>query len=321
MIRRDFIKHAAGTIGSLSLAPLSVSAMKAAYKAPLFDISLAEWSLHVGIFSEKFDHLDFAISAKRDYGIEAVEYVNTLFAKGADKAYLKEMKTRADGEGVRSLLIMCSGLDPLSSSDQAARMKAVEGHYEWIEAARFLGCRAIRVNAQRAGTRGTDSPEAQSDNFVESMNTLGDFGADHGIQILLENHGGLSSDVNWVVETMKKVNHPNCGSLPDFGNSELGNGGVADPYELVAALMPFSKGHVSAKAETFGAGYSVGVDAFKDGERLMVDYKRMLKIVLDAGFQGYLGVEFQGKTVEEEREGIKRTKKLLERVREELASE
>jgi len=242
-------------------------------------------------------NLDFAQQATTVYGIDAVEYVNQFFKdKAKDTAYLSEMKKRCDDNGVKSLLIMCDGEGALGDPDTAARTKAVENHYRWIEAAKFLGCHSIRVNAQSKGT-----PDEQRNLVADGLRRLSEFGATHGINVIVENHGGLSSNGQWLASVMKQVNHPRCGTLPDFGNFRIGPGEEYDRYKGVEELMPFAKG-VSAKSNEFDA----------QGNEVRTDYGRMLKIVLGAGYNGYIGIEYEGSKLSEA-EGVMATKKLLER--------
>ncbi len=294
--RRSFLYRTAATAAGMSLAPLAARAL--ADEPPLFKISLAEWSLHKTLFSGKMDNLDFAKAAKEEYGIDAVEYVNQFFrTKGDDKQYLGEMKTRAADLGVTNVLIMIDGEGNVGDPDDAKRTKAVENHYKWVEAAKFLGCHSIRVNAYSKG-----SPEEQAKLVTDGLRRLCEFAADPGINIIVENHGGLSSDGQWLVGVMKMVDMKNCGTLPDFGNF-----GEYDPYKGVKELMPFAKG-VSAKSKSFT----------DEGDHIETDYRRMMKIVLDAGYHGYIGVEYEGTKLAEPM-GILATKRLLEKVRIDLS--
>ncbi len=300
--RRDFLKTSAALAAGLAAAPRAAAADK-----PLFQISLAEWSLNRALFGrkgDKIDHLDFAKVAKNDFGIDAVEYVNQFFKdKAKDADYLKEMKKRCDDLGVKSLLIMCDGEGNLGDPDDPKRTQAVENHYKWVEAAKFLGCHSIRVNAA-TGNRGTEAE--QMGRAADGLRRLTEFGAKHEINVLVENHGGLSSNGAWLAGVMKKVDHPRCGTLPDFGNFGLGGGKEYDRYKGVQELMPFAKA-VSAKSYDFD----------DQGNETKIDYKRMMKIVLDAGYRGYVGIEYEGGRLSEP-DGVKATKKLLERVRDEL---
>jgi L-ribulose-5-phosphate 3-epimerase len=291
--RREFLKvAAAGLVAASGVSP-------AAQKQARFEISLAQWSFHKALFSKQLDNLDFAIKARNDYGIGAVEYVNQFFKdKAKDQAYLAEMKKRASDHDVRNVLIMCDGEGALGDADPAKRHVAVENHYRWVEAAKYLGCHSIRVNAQSSGTW-----DEQRDRAAEGLRSLSEFGDTHGINVIVENHGGLSSNGQWLSATIKQANHPRCGTLPDFGNFRISATEEYDRYKGVAELMPFAKG-VSAKSNEFDAA----------GNDTKTDYARMLKIVLDAGYEGYIGIEYEGATLSEA-DGVRATQKLLEKYR------
>ncbi|MEY4180359.1 MAG: hypothetical protein RLY70_3933 [Planctomycetota bacterium] len=299
--RRDFLctsaLSAAGLAVGLARAPLALAADKANAAAPLFKISVAEWSLHKTIFGGKLNHLDFAKTAKESFGIDAVEYVNQFFRdKAKDEKYLAEMKKRCDDLGVRSLLIMIDGEGKLGDADEKKRTQAVENHYKWLEAAKFLGCHSIRVNAASDGTY-----DEQLGRAADGLRRLSEFGAKLGLNVIVENHGGLSSNGKWLASVMKQVNLPNCGTLPDFGNFHS-----YDRYLGVTETMPFAKA-VSAKSHDFDA----------DGNETKTDYLKMMKIVLDAGYRGYVGIEYEGSKLDE-MAGIRATQKLLERCQKEL---
>lgn len=294
--RRQFLASAAAGLAAVPAA--RALAWVPPQRAPLFRISLAQWSLHRELGAKKLDHLDFARTARRDFGIEAVEYVNSFFKDRArDAAYLKEMKTRASGEGVTQWLIMCDGEGRLGDPDEAMRLQAVENHRKWVEAARVLGCATIRVNAASAGTF-----EEQQKLAADGLRRLTEIGASMDINVVVENHGGLSSNGQWLSGVMKMVGHPRCGTLPDFGNFY-----EYDRYQGVVDMMPFAKA-VSAKTHDFD-------DA---GNETTKDYRRLMKTVLDAGYHNWVGIEYEGDRLPE-REGILRTRQLLERVRDELA--
>ncbi|MBA7615130.1 MAG: TIM barrel protein [Calditrichaeota bacterium] len=304
MNRREFIKRSSQLAGGIGLVNLAGIPLFAASKEPLFRISLAEWSLNRAIFDGDFDHLDFARAAIKDYGIEAVEYVNQFFfEKANDQAYLREMKKRAEGEGVHSLLIMCDDEGQLGDPDDKKRTQTVENHYKWVEAAKFLGCHSIRVNAASAG-----SYDEQMKLAADGLCRLVEFGDQHDINVIVENHGGLSSNGQWLVGVMKLVDHPRCGTLPDFDNFSVSPDEEYDRYKGVEELMPYAKA-VSAKSYDFD----------ENGNETTTDYLRMMKIVLDAGYRGYVGIEYEGRNLSAP-EGIRATKALLERVREQLAA-
>lgn len=299
---------AAGVVGACASARQGGAR---ADKTPLFRISLAEWSLHRELGSGQLDHLDLARVARRDYGIEAVEYVNSFFKQHAlDEAYIGEMARRAEGEGVRSLLIMCDGEGALGDADGGKRTEAVNNHLKWLSAAAMLGCHSIRVNAASSG-----SYEEQMRLAADGLRRLTERAEPYGLNVIVENHGGLSSNGEWLSGVMRLVDHPRCGTLPDFGNfcMDWSRAGEADAwydrYKGVGEMMPFAKA-VSAKSHEFD----------DSGNEVRTDYRRMMRIVLDAGYRGFVGIEYEGDSVPE-REGISRTLGLLNRVRDELAPE
>lgn len=296
--RRDFLQQSAFVAAGLAVGSLARKSLAAEDKPMLFKISLAEWSLHKALFSGKLKNLDFAQQATTEYGIDAVEYVNQFFKdKSKDQAYLAEMKSRAADQGVKNVLIMIDDEGYLGDPDAAKRTKAVENHYPWVAAAKYLGCHSIRVNAYSKGT-----PEEQAKLATDGLRRLAEFAAPEGINVIVENHGGLSSNGKWLSGVIKAVNLPNCGTLPDFGNFQ-----DYDRYLAVQEMMPTAKG-VSAKSHDFDA----------EGNETHTDYRRMMKIVLDAGYHGYVGVEYEGTKLSEP-DGIRATKRLLERVRSEFS--
>ncbi len=303
MPRRQFLGTAIlGTLASLSMK----STAFAAAPNPLFKISLAEWSLHRALFGRserKIDHLDFAKVSKEEFGIDAVEYVNQFFKdKAKDTSYLGEMKKRAADLGVRSLLIMVDGEGRLGDPDTAKRDQAVDNHKKWVEAAVFLGCHSIRVNAASAG-----SWDEQLQFAADGLSKLTEFAEDMNMNVIVENHGGLSSNAKWLTSVMKRVDHPHCGTLPDFGNFRIKDGEFYDRYQGVDELMEFAKA-VSAKTHNFD----------ESGNETATDYVKMMKIVLAHNYHGYVGIEYEGSKLDEF-EGIRKSKALLERVRSELA--
>jgi L-ribulose-5-phosphate 3-epimerase len=301
--RREFLKSAGTVAAGLGLGRWSVRTAAAADKQPLYKISLAEWSLHRMLAAKDLDPLDFARYSRKEFDIDAVEYVNQFFAdKAQDKKYLADMNQRAGDAGVRNVLIMIDREGALGDAQESQRKKAVENHYKWVEAAKFLGCHSIRVNAQSKG-----SYEEQQKLAAEGLRMLSEFAASHEINVIVENHGGLSSNGAWLAAVIKQVGLPNCGTLPDFGNFRLSKTETYDRYTGVAELMPSAKA-VSAKSYEFD----------DQGNETQIDYRRMMKIVLDAGYHGYVGIEYEGKQLSEP-EGIKLTKKLLEKVRTELS--
>jgi sugar phosphate isomerase/epimerase len=301
--RRDFLRSVlTATAGVAAAGPLTRLSV-ADEMNPIFDISLAEWSLHKTIFAGKLDNLDFASYTKSEFGIEAVEYVNQFFKdKAEDKAYLDDLKQRASDSGVESLLIMIDGEGQLGDANPKLRNEAVEKHYKWVSAAKHLGCHSIRVNAASSG-----SYDEQLERAADGLRSLSEHAQPYGLNVIVENHGGLSSNGKWLSSVIRKVDLPNCGTLPDFGNFHLGDDKWYDRYQGVKELMPFAKA-VSAKSHDFDEA----------GNETHTDYARMMRIVLEAGYQGYVGIEYEGAQLSEP-DGIRATLRLLERVRGELA--
>lgn len=287
-----------------------------------FSISLAQWSLHRTFFGNAlaggfgaFGHalrtdaesvlqgevhpLEFAAIARNEFDIGAIEYVNTFFYGHAeDSAYLDELRTRADDNGVTSLLIMIDAVGALGAPDTDARAAAIENHRPWLAAAKHLGCHAVRVNAASSGAK-----EEQQKLAADGLSALAAHAARAGLDVLVENHGGWSSDGAWLAGVMRMANQPNLGTLPDFGNFRVSADNTYDRYLGVAELMPFAKA-VSAKSYDFDAA----------GNETTIDYAKMMKIVLDAGYRGYVGIEYEGSGLSE-LEGVRATQRLLERVR------
>ncbi|MCI0921387.1 sugar phosphate isomerase/epimerase family protein [Sphingobacterium rhinopitheci] len=287
--RREFLKTLGLATAGLTLAP---SMDLFAAKKKWFEISLAEWSLHKTLFKGDLKNIDFPEFAAKKFGIYGVEYVNQFFKdKAKDLTYLKDLNDRAKSNGVRNVLIMVDGEGNLGDANEGQRKKAVENHYQWIDAANFLGCGAIRVNAAGQGT-----PAEVQKRVVESLSTLADYGKKAKINVVVENHGGISSHGDWLAETLRLVGKKNCGSLPDFGNFY-----EYDRYKGVAELMPYAKG-VSAKTHDFDA----------QGNDTTVDYAKMMEIVKNAKYKGFVGIEYEGSKLSEV-DGIIASKKLLER--------
>jgi sugar phosphate isomerase/epimerase len=253
-------------------------------------------------------HLDFITRARKDHGLDGVEYVNQFFMdKARDQGYLREMIDRAQGEGVRSLLIMCDGEGDLGDPAASERARAVENHRKWVEAAKTLGCHSVRVNARS----NPDLPyEEQEKLAADGLRSLCELADPHGVGVLVENHGGLSSNGAWLSAVMKRIAHPRIGTLPDFGNFRLRETPEEwyDRYQGVAELMPFARA-VSAKSHDFD----------DNGGETTTDFMKMMRIVLDAGYRGYVGIEYEGETLSEA-QGVEKTKALLSRVREKLGT-
>lgn len=274
-----------------------------------FKISLAQWSLHTAIRQGGMDPFEFAKEAK-SLGIDAIEYVSGLYNDqikelGMD-AVVERLKSESEKHGVKNLLIMIDGQGHLASSDEDELNEAIEKHKKWVDAAKALGCHSIRVNAHGDGTY-----EEVLEQAVIGLSRLSEYAQTKGINILVENHGGYTSNGQWLASVMAKVNKPNCGTLPDFGNfcikrKKDGCEDEYDKYKGVKELMPYAKA-VSAKSYDFD----------ENGDETVIDYLRILQIVKDAGYSGYIGIEYEGGRLSE-KDGIIATKKLLEKAAKEV---
>jgi len=304
--RRTFMKSAAMAAAAMSAGPALHAKQNPFIPSPagpaeeglFFDISLAEWSLNSLLRGREktLDNLDFPAYAKDKFGIHNVEYVDQFFPS-ADKEYIKELMKRTEDIGVRNVLIMIDTAGALGEQDEEKRKTAVENHYQWVEAAEMLGCHAIRVNARG---RGTDLDVAYA--TTKSLITLCRFAADYGISVIVENHGGASSRPPWLTSVIRNTYMVNCGVLPDFGNFIIDRRPGGERYDLYQGLkemMPFAKG-VSAKSHNFD----------EEGNEVDKDYYKLLRIVKDSGFRGFIGVEYEGRELSKD-EGVMATKNLL----------
>lgn len=304
--RRDFLKTSALAVGAIPLAPILHCTPQP--KTVMPNISLAQWSLNRAFFDNTLDPIDFARIAK-EFGISAVEYVNQFYTEhAADETFWKEMATRASDVGVQSLIMMVDEEEKLGDPSDAKRKKAVEDHYKWVHAAKILGCHSIRVNAFGEGTR-----DELKTTLADGLGRLTEYAAKEDIHVIIENHGLHTSDAHYMVALIKSVDHPYLGTLPDFGNwctsAEWGGTKTSqhceeqyDPAKGLSELLPFAKG-VSAKSYTFDA----------EGFDTVIDYPLLLQLVKDSGFEGHIGIEFEGED-HSEPEGIRMTKQLIEKV-------
>ena len=250
----------------------------------------------------------FPMTARQKFDIGAVEYVNQFYVdKVKDAAYWRSLRKQAEDQDVRSLLIMVDNEGDLGNLDDIQRSTSVTNHHKWVDAASMLGCHSIRINAF-----GDGSKEDVGSAMVDGLGRLCEYAGKSDIHVLIENHGLYSSDPAWVAKIINEIGLPNCGTLPDFGNFCLSakwgstqDGSCEDAYDLydgVKEMLPYAKG-VSAKSYMFD----------ESGDQVMIDYDTMLRIVKDAGFNGYIGIEYEGSDKSEE-EGIRATKALLEKI-------
>lgn len=294
MNRRHFLTATAAT----ALIPKSVGQGHGNPAQVPFQISLAQWSNHRLLRTGEINNLTWPAFVQKSYQIDALEYVNSFFkAKAEDAAYLADLNKRVSDLGMTNVLIMIDGEGKIGAADSKERSETVDKHKKWVTAAKTLGCHSIRVNGYGDGT-----PEEAAEQVADGLHALASFAATHGIGVLVENHGGNSSNGKWLAGVLRKVNLPNCGSLPDFGNFHQ-----YDRYEGIRDLMPFAKG-VSAKSREFD----------EEGQEVQTDFAKAMEIVLAADYHGYVGVEYEGKKHSED-EGIKLTKALLEKIRKDVS--
>jgi len=309
--RRRFIKNSvSASIGAAVFADIPTFKIFNR-KMDSLKISLAEWSLNKALYAYELSNLDFPVYAKKELGIDAVEYVSKFF-KGTGNDYLAELLKRSTDNEVTNVLIMVDDEGDLAFLYDPARIQAVERHYRWVEAAKILGCHSIRVNAK--GEEGTAEESAKA--AVDGLGRLVEYGEKLEIGVIVENHGGYSSDGKWLANVISQVNSKYCGTLPDFGNFCLKEKVVEgkntcideyDRYQGVEEMMPFAKG-VSAKSRDFD----------DQGNETSTDYRKMMQIIKNAGYTGYIGIEYEGERLSE-KEGIIATRNLLERVYNETA--
>ena len=302
MDRRKFITRSLTAGAGLAFVNPAFGSFTSAQSATQsLQISLAQWSLHRKLFAGDMDHLDFA-RMSQGFGCVGLEYVNAFFKdKATDVSYLKEMNSRAEDHQQKNILIMIDGEGGLAEKNANKRLVNIENHYKWVEAAQVLGCHSIRVNL----SGGEDRLDAQKAG-IDSLNRLAEFAKSYDVSVLVENHGGFSSDGNWLSNVMQNVSRENIGTLPDFGNfcierKEQECISAYDRYQGMSELMPFAKA-LSAKSHAFD----------EQGNETQSDFFRMIEIAKKNQYSGYVGIEFEG-TIDSEEEGIIKTKNLLDK--------
>lgn len=328
MKRRNFVRNlavAGAGVSTLGITSCSASASKSEgdpentsekIVEPFFKLSLAQWSIHRMIQKQKLDPFQFASLAKK-WGFEGLEYVSQLYmskklSMGGEgftaqlDSMVRQLRAEATANDLQSLIMMMDleeDTGDMAWADEAKRTKAVEAHYPWVEASKEIGCHSIRVNLF-----GEKDRKLWKSAAIEAIATLGEYASTYNINVIVENHGWLSSDAALLMEVINEVGMDNVGTLPDFGNFCVKRPNNArwegcleeyDRYQGVAEMMPAAKA-VSAKSSDFD----------QDGNEINTDYLKMLQIVKDAGYTGYIGVEYEGNELSEE-EGILATKNLL----------
>lgn len=293
--RRDFIKKAAIGAAGVGLATTLPDYLFAETNRDLFfKIAVSQFSFASQFWTQQLTPLDFPAKAK-ELGITGLDYCSMFFAdKAKDAQFLKDLKQRAADAGSYNLRIMVDGEGVLGDLNEATRLKAVDNHHKWIDAAAALGCPMIRVNVE-----GDGDPKDVANAAVDSLGRLIEYGKGHNIDVIVENHVGISCNAGWLAGVMKQVNSPHCGTLADFGNfcikrTKPETNDIAgymktkcleeyDRYKGITELMPFAKG-VHAKSHVFDAA----------GSDTETDFVRMFKIIKDSGFKGWVSIEYEG---------------------------
>ena len=311
MKRKEFIKLAStSALGISSLGYMSLQKPKELF----FKLSLAQWSLHKNIKYGDMDPYEFAQVAK-SFNFSGIEYVTALYdnvmkVRDGDMSkaitfWARKNKKLAEINDIKNVLIMIDEIEGLAEENKSRRLKAVDNHKMWIDAAEIMGCESVRLNLY-----GSSNAEKWKDLSIKSLSDLGSYAKNSGVNVIVENHGRISSDIPKLMDVIYGVNMDNVGTLPDFGNfcmADEGYGSVFDGscetvydfYKGVEEMMPKAFA-VSAKSNDFD----------ENGDEKTIDYMRMMKIVKSFGYTGYIGVEYEGNRLSEE-EGIKATRDLL----------
>jgi sugar phosphate isomerase/epimerase len=290
MERRTFIKNS-----MFAVAATGLGSSLAGSRELFFRLAISQFSLASQFWGKQLDPLDFPAKAVRDFGITGMDYCSMFFAdKAKDAAFLQELKKRSADAGAYNLRIMVDGEGVLGDLNEATRLKAVENHYKWIDAAAALGCSMIRVNVE-----GDGDPVAVGNAAVDSLGRLIEYGSSRHIDVIVENHVGISCNAAWLAGVMKQLNSPHGGTLADFGNFCVNRTKPEaqtidaymktkcleeyDRYKGITELMPYAKG-VHAKTHLFDA----------QGNDQETDFFRMFRIIKDSGFKGWVSVEYEG---------------------------
>lgn len=290
MKRRDLLKLSAVAGTAAITNPASLFAQRPSEKESWLKIAVQQYSFNRQLRSGELKIEDYPKTVVDGTGIKALEYFNGhIEDEKYNEAFFKDLRKRCDDLGAVNTMMLCRNKDALDSPDKSIREKSVAGYHRWLTATKILGGQFIRVDTRHKG-----DAEEQKKHAIDGLTALCEVAKEYEIGILVENHGNHSGNGAWLADVMKKVNLPNCGTLPDFQNFT-----DYDPYKGVAEMMPYAK-ILCAKSKSFD----------KDGNEENVDFKRMLKIAKDANFKGYIGIEFEGHGIAPLK-GIRLTHKLI----------
>jgi len=246
-------------------------------------ISLAQWALVEEISAGKWNNLDFPRIAREDFDLDGIEFVNTFFEVPTE-GYLKKLKQNAVACEVEMLLIMVDDEGDGCEATNAGRKQFAINHRKWVDIANYLGCHAIRTNCR--GPEKVDRTEALKW-AAESYHMLLEYAGPANISIVIENHGGISNDPDWMVSLMNEVEDPAFGTYPDWREPTSG----FDNYTYLQKTLPWAKGMSYRNQPT---------------EELTA---KMIGLSNDSGYKGWYGIESNGR--EEIRKGIELLKKYL----------
>ena len=278
---------------------------------PEIKFSLAQWSYNRELFDGKMNTFDFIKEAK-SLGFDGVEYVNQFFKEKVDDfEYLDSLKQISSASGITNVMIMIDREGDLGDSDEGKRKDAVDNHKKWVDAAAYIDCNFIRVNAHGDGTA-----EEMKNACSESIIRLADYAANKDIHILIENHGGFSSDASWLLALLDQINHKNVSLLADFDNwcieredGKLWGSPCIKEYDRqkgMRELLPHSKG-ISIKSFDFD----------KDGYESKMDYPALFKIMKQSKYNDFFAIEYEGHNLDS-RTGVQKTKALADKMIDEL---
>lgn len=269
--RRSFIKKTAilGAAGVLSPAIIKNSMAIATPRMSYDDISLAQWALVDEIRAGKWKNLDFPKISREDFGLNGIEFVNTLFEVPTN-SYLNQLRKNADDHGVSMVLIMVDAEGDGCEPTAALRKQFDINHRKWIDIAHYLGCHAIRTNCR--GPKDVDKKEALKW-AAESYNMLLEYSQQAKISVVIENHGGVSNDPDWMVELMQEVNNLYFGTYPDWRRPS----DDFDNLDYLKKMLPWAGGMSYRNQPT---------------EELTA---KMISLCKDSGYKGWYGIESSGR--------------------------
>ncbi len=270
------------------------------------EIGLSTWSLHRHMgpikrqvvtdtgekhewteeYPEDVSLLDFAGFARKEYGLTHLELIQMSFPS-TEASYLKKLRSAVEAAEavIENVPIDVGDICELAPERRAEHVRNIKS---WMDVAAAIGSRAVRVNTGPS-REGSDALALA----VESCKRLAEHADKLGLNVLIENHGGISSDPQLLKQLIESVSTERMGACPDFGGFD-----EAIRYDGLQKIMPLAK-LVHAKSYAFD----------EHGEETAIDYARCMQIVKNSGFSGVLSIEYEGDG--NASEGIKKTKELI----------